>query len=40
MKVAAFGLGHVGFTAMCCIVKDGHSIIGIGASQSRILSHH
>ncbi len=32
MKVAIFGLGYVGFTAMCCIAADGHSVVGFDVS--------
>lgn len=37
MKVAIFGLGYVGFTAMCCIAKEGHSVIGFDINESKII---
>ena len=36
MKVAIFGLGYVGFTAMCCIARDGHSVIGFDVNESKV----
>lgn len=36
MKVVIFGLGYVGFTAGCCISSEGHSVIGIDVSQSKV----
>lgn len=36
MKVAIFGLGYVGFTAMCCIAHEGHSVIGFDVSEKKI----
>lgn len=37
MKVAIFGLGYVGFTAMCCIAADGHSVVGFDVSEKKVL---
>ncbi len=36
MKVAIFGLGYVGFTAMCCIAKDGHQVLGFDTNETKI----
>ena len=36
MKVAIFGLGYVGFTAMCCIASEGHSVIGFDVSGQKV----
>ncbi len=36
MKVAIFGLGYVGFTAMCCIASEGSSVIGIDVSERKV----
>ncbi|MGZ3306766.1 MAG: GDP-mannose dehydrogenase, partial [Asticcacaulis sp.] len=36
MKVAIFGLGYVGFTAMCCISHEGHTVIGFDVSETKI----
>jgi len=36
MKVAIFGLGYVGFTAMCCIAKEGHDVIGFDVSEKKV----
>ncbi len=36
MRVAVFGLGYVGFTAMCCIAADGHSVVGFDISEKKV----
>lgn len=36
MKVAVFGLGYVGFTAVCCIADEGHEVIGFDVSESKV----
>ncbi|MBL1270842.1 MAG: nucleotide sugar dehydrogenase [Oceanospirillales bacterium] len=36
MKVSIFGLGYVGFTAMCCIAKEGHEVIGFDVNEEKI----
>ncbi len=36
MKVVIFGLGYVGFTAMCCIAHEGHTVAGIDVSENKV----
>jgi len=36
MKIAIFGLGYVGFTAMCCIAKEGHHVVGFDVSEKKV----
>jgi len=36
MKVAVFGLGYVGLTTAVCLVRDGHSVIGIDINHKKI----
>jgi GDP-mannose 6-dehydrogenase len=36
MKVAIFGLGYVGFTAACCITREGHQVVGIDVNESKV----
>ena len=36
MKVAVFGLGYVGLATAVCLVRDGHSVIGIDVDQKKI----
>ena len=36
MKVVIFGLGYVGFTAGCCIASEGHEVVGIDVSASKV----
>lgn len=36
MKVIIFGLGYVGFTAACCIARQGHTVIGVDVSQRKV----
>lgn len=36
MKVAIFGLGYVGFTAMCCLSKEGHEVVGFDISEKKV----
>lgn len=36
MKIAIFGLGYVGFTAMCCIASEGHDVIGIDVNADKV----
>jgi len=37
MNVAVFGLGYVGFTAMCCIAKDGHQVVGFDVNETKVI---
>lgn len=37
MKVAVFGLGYVGFTAACCISSEGHQVVGVDVSDTKIV---
>ena len=36
MKIAIFGLGYVGFTAMCCLAREGHSVLGIDVNPEKV----
>ncbi|WP_349017733.1 hypothetical protein [Rhizobium sp. 32-5/1] len=36
MRVAIFGLGYVGFTAMCCLAKEGREVIGFDISEKKL----
>ncbi len=36
MKIAIFGLGYVGFTAMCCIAREGHQVLGIDVNAEKV----
>jgi len=36
MKIAVLGLGYVGFTAACCMARDGHEVIGIDISERKV----
>lgn len=38
MKIAIFGLGYVGFTAMCCLASEGHSVVGIDVNPEKVES--
>jgi GDP-mannose 6-dehydrogenase len=36
MKIAIFGLGYVGFTAMCCLAREGNQILGFDISDKKV----
>jgi GDP-mannose 6-dehydrogenase len=36
MKIAVLGLGYVGFTAACCMARDGHEVIGIDVNERKV----
>ena len=36
MHVTIFGLGYVGFTAACCIAREGHTVTGIDVSDKKV----
>jgi len=36
MDIAIFGQGYVGFTAACCIAKDGHNVTGYDVSEAKV----
>ena len=35
MKIVVFGLGYVGATAAACLLKDGHSVVGVDVSPDK-----
>lgn len=36
MRISVFGMGYVGFTAACCIASEGHTVIGVDVSDTKI----
>jgi UDP-glucose 6-dehydrogenase len=36
MNVAVFGLGYVGLTAVGCLARDGHKVIGIDTNPHKV----
>ena len=36
MKIAVFGLGHLGSTVLACIASDGHQVIGIDIDPAKV----
>jgi GDP-mannose 6-dehydrogenase len=32
MKIVVFGLGYIGATATACLLRDGHTVIGVDLS--------
>ena len=35
MKIVVFGLGYVGATATACLLKDGHTVVGVDVSPEK-----
>lgn len=36
MKIAIFGLGYVGFTTMCCLAGEGHTVVGFDLNREKV----
>ena len=36
MKIVIYGLGYVGFTAACCLTREGHEVIGIDVNADKV----
>lgn len=36
MKIAVFGLGYVGFTQACCLLSQGHHVVGVDVSAKKV----
>lgn len=36
MKIAVFGLGYVGITAVACLAREGHEIVGVDVSDEKV----
>ena len=36
MRIAIFGLGYVGATAACCLASQGHYVLGVDVSDSKV----
>lgn len=36
MKIVVFGLGYVGATATACLLRDGHTIVGVDVSPDKV----
>ena len=35
MKIVVFGLGYVGATATACLLRDGHTVVGVDVSPDK-----
>ena len=36
MRIAVFGLGYVGLTASACLARQGHDVVGVEVSESKV----
>ncbi len=36
MKIVVFGLGYVGFTQACCLISQGHQVVGVDLSGDKV----
>lgn len=36
MKIVIFGLGYVGFTAACCLAREGHEVFGVDVNADKV----
>ena len=36
MRIAIFGLGYVGLTALACLTKDGHDLAGVDVNSEKV----
>ncbi|MBL4807628.1 MAG: nucleotide sugar dehydrogenase [Rhodobacteraceae bacterium] len=36
MKIAVYGMGYVGFTAACCLAKEGHRVVGVEVNADKV----